>query len=119
MAETINVSQMAPVNGLKMMGETGSDGSGPQTFGWITIPNALTTTFQFLLVGTFAAHMTLKIQGCVVGGEASPEDLVTVDASGATVTDTQANKSYDKFRVVVTAQTAAGTGSQVRVSSRA
>ena len=108
---------MAPVNGLKMCGASGTNGSGTQTFDWVTIPNNLVATFQFLLNGSLVTHMQLKIQACNIGGEASPEDLVTVDASGSTVTHTDTD-GFDRFRVVVLQQDANGAGSQVRLSSR-
>lgn len=117
MAETINKSLVAPVNGVKMCGSTGTDGSGAQTFNWITIPNNLVATFQFLLNGSLVTDMQMKIEACNIGGEASPETLVTVDASGSVVTHTDTD-GFDRFRVVVIQQGANGEGSQVRLSSR-
>lgn len=117
MAETINKSLMSPVNGVKMCSAVGTDGSGVQTFDWFTIPNNLVATFQFLLRGTLVTHIQLKVQACNVGGESSPEDLVTVDASGAVVSHTN-TEGFDKFRIVVLQQDGNGIRSQVRMSSR-
>jgi len=113
-----NLSNPAPCNGVRMCGEEGTTGTGPETMGWITLPDASIVTVQFRPKGTNGTHVTMVLQACVAGGEAAPTTIATKDPTTVDKFSTISGAAYDRYRINVTAQTVAGSGSQAFLSAR-
>ena len=113
-----NLSNPAPCNGVRMCGETGTTGTGVENMDWITLPDASIVTMQCMLKGTNGTHITVVLQACVRGGEASPTTIATKDPTSLDMFATVNGAAYDRYRVRVSAQTVAGAGSQVYLSAR-
>jgi len=103
-------------NGVKLCGSVGVQSAGEKP--WFQMGSASELYFLMQINGVLAGDIVINIEACLMGGEASPTVIVTLNPTSGILKVEEPDVAYDRVRVNVTSLLDEGKGSQILMSGR-